>query len=502
MKGLMRKWWWIMPILVLAAMLLLTPDLYGRPGGGHSYGGGSSSGGGSGGSGGGDGGIGLIILLIQYPYIGIPVILIIILYRIYGNRRPTPAEAITTHSGRENQLWTRRRVDDALWTFRTEKDPEFSQTLFLDFAQHLYFQYHYHRTHPEILHLRPYFSAEIIENASPKGNFSIDVSELVIGGLDFVNLYDDERQTTLSVRFTANYTETIDGHSNRWWVDETWFFHRNSGLLSPGPQALQSPGCPSCGATLELSATGACHQCGNVVQPGEQTWCVGGIQIARREVQRGTQLGSYLPEEGTNLPTIYDPRLANMGRIFAEKHHLENFTDYALTFREKIVEPIFKTIYRAWSDRAYEPTRALMSDNLFRTHLYWVQAYKENKRINRLDGLKITSVNLVKLDLDKYYEAATVRIFATVMDYMTDESGNVLAGNNRSPRTFSEYWTFVRRAGVEADEKQFNPDCCPNCGAPVNMGMTGVCSYCNSKVTTGEFGWILSRSIQDEAYFG
>ncbi len=491
-------------------LLVLPPEMFGRPGGGSSYsgGGGSSSGGGSsgGGSSGGDGGgdgIGVIIyLLFRYPQIGIPVVVIVILIRIYGARRATPAETITTHSGTETMTWNRRKVDTALLDFREGTDPEFSQTLFLDFAQHLYYQYHYHRTHAEVLNLGSYFSAEIIDNAAPKTDFRIDVTELVIGSVDFINVNVGAYKSRISVRFDANYTETIAGHTNRWWVQETWFFLRDAGLNSPEPSALQAVGCPNCGSALSLSPTGACNHCKVVVTPGSQTWTVEAINIGHREVQRGQAVGNYAPEQGTNLPTLFDPRLNNVGRIFAEHHQVESLTDYALVFKEKIVEPIFKTIYKAWSERKYEPVRAIMSDNLFQSHYYWMESYKQHQLINRLDDLTVTGVHLVKLDLDKYYEAATVRIFASVKDYTTDENGKFYSGDQRKERRFSEYWTFVRRTGVVKDEISFNPDQCPNCGAPVNMGMTGICSYCNSKVTTGDFGWVLSRITQDEAYYG
>lgn len=507
-KNCLRKWGWALSIGILLLLLVLPPDMLGRPGGGSSYSGGGgshSSGGGGGYSGGGGGssdGAGLIILLIQYPQIGIPVIVIIILYRIYASRKAAPESVITNRTGRDNLLWNRRKVDNALWEYREQHDPEFSQTLFLDFAQHLYYQYHHHRTHREVLNLQPYFKADIIAHAAPKGQFRIDVTELVVGGADFASLYVGDGQVTLAVRFDANYTETIDGHSNRWWVQETWFFSREAHLRSPGPEALQSPGCPNCGASLELSASGACRQCDTVVTPGKQAWFVSNIVIAQREVQHGAAVGTYAPEQGTNLPTLYDSRLNAMGQRFAQLHKLDSFTDYALTFRQKVVEPIFRAVYRSWSERNYATARPVMSDHLFRSHLYWIETYQRHQRINRLDNLSITAVHLVKLDLDRYYEAATVRIFAAVLDYLTDENGKVVAGNPRSPRAFSEYWTFVRRSGVEADEKQFNPDLCPNCGAPVNMGMTGSCSYCGSKVTTGNFGWILSRITQDEAYYG
>ena len=43
---------------------------------------------------------------------------------------------------------------------------------------------------------------------------------------------------------------------------------------------------------------------------------------------------------------------------------------------------------------------------------------------------------------------------------------------------------------------------CPNCGAALKVNMAGVCEYCRSKITSGEFDWVLSRIEQDEAYAG
>jgi Zn finger protein HypA/HybF involved in hydrogenase expression len=40
---------------------------------------------------------------------------------------------------------------------------------------------------------------------------------------------------------------------------------------------------------------------------------------------------------------------------------------------------------------------------------------------------------------------------------------------------------------------------CPNCAAPIDkMGSTGVCGYCNTKVTTGDFGWVLATELRAE----
>ena len=52
------------------------------------------------------------------------------------------------------------------------------------------------------------------------------------------------------------------------------------------------------------------------------------------------------------------------------------------------------------------------------------------------------------------------------------------------------------------DKKVKNLETCPNCGADIKISMAGICEYCGSKITSGNFDWILSSIEQDEAYQG
>jgi hypothetical protein len=87
-----------------------------------------------------------------------------------------------------------------------------------------------------------------------------------------------------------------------------------------------------------------------------------------------------------------------------------------------------------------------------------------------------------------------------MIDYTADEQDKVVCGSKNAPRRFSEYWTFIRRRGVNSSDKD-NVHC-PNCGAPLKVNMAGVCEYCRGKITDGEFDWVLSRIEQDESYRG
>lgn len=76
----------------------------------------------------------------------------------------------------------------------------------------------------------------------------------------------------------------------------------------------------------------------------------------------------------------------------------------------------------------------------------------------------------------------------------------MLKGSRTATRTWSEYWTLVR--GHVSGRPTRTDASCPNCGAPMQVDVSGVCAYCRTKITSGDFDWVLSRIEQDEAYVG
>ena len=147
--------------------------------------------------------------------------------------------------------------------------------------------------------------------------------------------------------------------------------------------------------------------------------------------------------------------------------------------------------------------RHLISDRLYEANSFWLNLYTEHNWFNRLDNLSIERIELVKIDTDKFYEALTVRIFAACNDYTEDANGKILGGSKRDLRRYSEYWTFVRRTGMERQTAQYSLKQCPSCGAPAdNMGQSSECGYCGSKISSGAFSWVLFLIMQDDVYDG
>lgn len=487
-----------LPYLGIFLLALAAGELWARPGGGNSFGGGS--GGSFGGGGDGDGLGAIIYLIVRYPQIGIPLLVIFILYRVYTSRN-APKEELSssrTQPARRNRYLG---VVQELEAYQQE-DKHFSLPLFMDFAQLLYFRLHHLRGTPEFKNLSAFFSTEVLQHELRMLRSGAGVSELVIGAMRITDFQQNSTYDAITLEIEASFTETNHGHSNRLDVVDQWIMIRNKGVQSKGPEEMMELACPNCGSPVEVGEDMACKHCTQVVPAGTKHWQLARMRHLKRKVQRGQQFGHYEQEQGTHMPTVLDPQLKQKGMAFLQQHGIQDFGSYFAELRDHVIVPVFKQVYQSWEQREYEAVRPLVTDNLFRSHLYWVNAYKENGLVNRLRDLQVHDVTLAKIELDLYYETFTVRIKASVFDFLETEAGKHMGGDIRQRRLFTEYWTFIRRTGVEKNESKFKIDACPNCGAPVDMGMTGICSYCNSKVTSGDFGWVLSRITQDEVYYG
>jgi hypothetical protein len=142
--------------------------------------------------------------------------------------------------------------------------------------------------------------------------------------------------------------------------------------------------------------------------------------------------------------------------------------------------------------------RPYLSDSLFQFQLYWVAAYRRQGLRNITENAKIATIQLARVISDRHYDAITVRVYASSLDYTLDAAGNVVGGDRAKERQYSEYWTLIRGASRTGAPR--TDPVCPNCGAPLDINQTGHCGHCRAKVTSGEFDWVLSRIEQDEAY--
>jgi len=499
-------------LLLAAVALILDPaESLARVGGGDSYGGG----GGGGGSGGGGDEVlilllfeiarFLIILTIEHPAIGIPldiifVVVVIVVLRKRARRLGAPDHIapVPRHPARNNAVRRAATVAASIQRMRQE-DPNFSHPLFLDFVQLLYARAHVGRGQGDMESLAPYLSRKVRQQlrSLPGPGELTAVEGVVIGASRIVELRGwGGSHRNVVVEFEANYRE-VRGATSTLYAHERWVFQRKAGVLSKGPDGIADLRCPSCGAASELTPDGVCPYCRNVVDRGDFHWTVAATQVLQRRARTASEVHTGGGAEiGTQLPSVIQPGLAAAVRALKARD-----SHFAFGAFEEHVRHVFTELQQAWTGMEWERARAYETEHLYTTHRYWMGQFRADGRRNVLEQIRIDGVELVKVEPDAFFDSITVRIRASMIDYTVDRDGRVISGSRKSPRAFTEYWTFIRRAGVQTDPEH-DVEACPSCGAQVKVSQSGVCDYCGTKVVTGEFGWVLSSIEQDEVYGG
>ncbi|MBN8229541.1 TIM44-like domain-containing protein [Corallococcus macrosporus] len=375
-------------------------------------------------------------------------------------------------------------------------DPEFSIVLFEDFVYSLFARVHEARGGDRLDTLGGWLSDEAIASLRALGTPDT-VKAVVVGAVtyeDVKGVGPNSRRVHVVLRFEANYTEA-SGSEQSWYVAEEWRLERAASAKSRAPEDVRAFKCPNCGAPLESVQGHKCSYCDTVVNTGEFDWVVTRVVSQERE-RRGPQLTGTTEEQGTELPTVKDSRAQE--RLNALLHDDPEATPLAL---RKRLEFIFHEMQTAWAKREWQGMRPFLSDNLFQTQLYWINAYRQAGLRNITENARITNMVLARVTRDAYFDAVTLRVYAVSLDYtVRDGDGQVVGGSRNRERAYSEYWTLIRGRGVHG--KPSTQKQCPSCGAPLSINMAGHCTHCQARVTSGEFDWVLSRIEQDESYQG
>jgi len=156
---------------------------------------------------------------------------------------------------------------------------------------------------------------------------------------------------------------------------------------------------------------------------------------------------------------------------------------------------VYIDIENAWCKRDLTPVRPVMHENLYNTTCKQVQSKIDQGVVYHYESIAIDTAYLTSYERDSQFEYVTAYLTSRMIDYQVDEKTGKIIRGDKTTRWVQKYkMKFVRSLGVQTKTETgaMNGHNCPNCGAPLEISSSGVCEYCGSVVTTGQYTWVLT----------
>jgi predicted lipid-binding transport protein (Tim44 family)/tellurite resistance protein/ribosomal protein L37E len=152
---------------------------------------------------------------------------------------------------------------------------------------------------------------------------------------------------------------------------------------------------------------------------------------------------------------------------------------------------------RAWNQQDFVPVRPFVSDAVYERCCLQL-AEKKRRGIHDVTEDWIVQERMIaQVDPGEHLQTITVRFRATAKVYREDAAGRLVSGH-KFPQPVVEYCSFVRKPGAATRASGgLLEGNCPNCGTPLHLNETGICSSCGAKVWSGRYDWVLTEIIQE-----
>ena len=411
-----------------------------------------------------DGSMGPMLLLLALA--GVVVLIAMVRIQSQASRRrgrPPIAWTSPARPRRQSAGVTAQSMRTYLEGLRA-LDPDFSLVLFEDFLYALYARVHEARGRGGLDGLAGYVSPAA-RRGLLEGGLLAEIKAIVVASFEITGVLGLKKKSTPDVRvavaFTANYTEVgKDGTEQSYWVAETWEVTRRRDAISARPRTSTPSAAPTAARRSTPSRATCARTARSQSTPARATGA--SSPSPRRSARRAARSSPATRSSRDRISTpssMPTPRPASASSPAAIRSSPSPRSRAGSS-------SIFAELQIAWSTRDWKRARPFVSDALFQSQLYWMTTYRKQKLRNVTERSRILGVQMAKLTADKFFDAITVRVFASGLDYtVSDETGEVVSGSKTRERYYTEYWTLIRgslRTGKARAELA-----CPNCGGPL-----------------------------------
>lgn len=167
-------------------------------------------------------------------------------------------------------------------------------------------------------------------------------------------------------------------------------------------------------------------------------------------------------------------------------------------FKQKVATA-FIQVQKAWSAKDISGVRKYISDGVYQRFNTQFKMMNLLEQTNVLEDIQIKSIQIDRAEIDGNYDVLHVAVYASVRDKFISKKYPEF--NSGGYEEFVEYWSFIKKNGVEGKDL-YSTNNCPNCGAelPPNAGELSRCPFCKTITNLGDYDWVLAEITQADDY--
>ena len=189
---------------------------------------------------------------------------------------------------------------------------------------------------------------------------------------------------------------------------------------------------------------------------------------------------------GSDRPPA-DPQTALHGLAAIAKHDPSFRQDALIEHASRAA----RVVLLAWTQQDPRLSHRVMAPVIWEQQKEDLAAYQADGCRNVLEGLTVRDAAIVAAASDARSDTVVVRLTFAAADYDVATATGALVRGSRVAVTWAEDWVFQR--SPSSRHPSMAPGACPQCGAPVEVDVAGVCGRCDAELNGSPPEWLLSR---------
>ena len=438
--------------------------------------------------------IDLIWLAVEYPIIGVPLLLLFVGYIVYTRSHSGNGSTKKALDRMEEQQRTAVSAADVHgWVGKLKaKDPAFDLLAMFDKAKKLFLDVQVAWFRRDLRPARPFLSDASFQRLSTQLKLldaqgirdalaDVQLQDLQIIGLEqsewfdtvHIRVKESVRDTDVPSHFTDDEAQAAARKAQPEPFVEVWSFVRKPGVQTKIGEDLYQGKCPNCGAPFTGGAANSCESCGAIVNSGNYDWVLAEITQGMEFVRNDAGVEGLAKLRQTD-PALNTEMLEDRASLcFWRWIEAQSLSDPAVL--SKVASPEFQARLRAEID-------ALSGQKRRKLFLECAVGSVQTRALQPVEGAELAHVEV---------------------RWSARQGIGPIGEKPPALPSVPQRWVFTlsRKAGATTHaEAGMATNRCPQCNAPCSDSAATACDFCGTELASGDRDWVLTDAVLWEAW--